>query len=142
MDFESSMSFSGNSSVREWVDTVSEYLLARNDELDAVWPETARRFGILLCSESHVGICSVKTGCGIGNDAIRFNVMPIISVDGFDCKNFDHVLLVTLSKKNLHADSLQATSLVRDFLMCLREKGIAVFASQGQGNGRTWVTIE
>lgn len=121
---------------------MSEFILGGTKELDSLWHETARQIGILLCNANHEGDCSIKTGCGIGNATIRFNVIPIVSADGFNGDGYDHLMLVTPSKKHLKVDEAVATSSIRDFLTFLQEKGIAVFACRGQGNCRTWVAIQ
>lgn len=116
-----------------------DYLIAGSAEVRFIWPGVARECGKLLCSNGHEGNCEWETGCGVGDQMMRFNIMPITSVDGFDSVKFDALFLVTPSKKHLTVDDKIALDSIRDFLECLQEKGIAVFAPQGQGNSRRWI---
>jgi len=118
-----------------------DFLIAGGMELRFVWPEAAIACSQLLCANGHEGNCSWETGCGVGNQSMRFNVMPITSVEGLDSVTFDALYLVTPSKKHLKVNDKIAMQSIRDFLECLQQKGIAVFASQEQGNRRRWVAF-
>jgi len=118
-----------------------DYLIACSTEVLFDWPEVARECSKLLCTTDHEGDCSWETGCGVGDQTMRFNIMPITSVDGLDCVRFDALYLLTPSKMHLNVNDQIALDSIRDFFKCLQEKGIAVFASQGQGNSRKWVAL-
>jgi hypothetical protein len=117
---------------------MSEFLLAGGETLHSVWPEAAVDTGLLLCSNGHNDSCSWQNGCGIGNQTVRYNVIPITSVDGFDSAEFDTLLLVTLSKNNLKVDKAVAESVIQTLLIRLQEKGVAIFESQTVGGQRIW----
>lgn len=118
-----------------------DYLIAGSTEVRFIWPEVARECNKLLCATGHEGNCSWETGCGVGDQTMRFNIIPITSVEGLGSVTFDALFLVTPSKKNLTVDDKIALDSIRDFFECLQEKGIAVFASQGQGTSRKWVAL-
>jgi hypothetical protein len=84
-------------------------------------------------------MCSSKLGCSIGNVNVRFNVIPIVSVQGFDCDEFDCVLLLTPSKKNLDVEVGTAKSTIRNVLIGLQELGVKVFESRTMADQRVWV---
>ena len=117
---------------------MSEFLIAGGEHVHSLWPKAADDSGILLCTNGHHGSCSWENGCSVGNQTVRFNVIPITSVDGFESAEFDTLLLVTLSKKNLNVDSSLAKSVIQPFLFRLQECEVAVFESQKLGNQRIW----
>lgn len=118
-----------------------DFLIAGGTELRVIWPKAALESGQLLCAGGHEGDCSWETGCGVGNQTMRFNIVPITSVEGLDSVNFDSLYLVTPSKKYLSVNDKIALHSIQEFLECLQEKGIAVFSSQEQGVGRRWVAF-
>lgn len=118
---------------------MSDYVIAGDAELRDIWPRVARECNKLLCATGHECNCSWEIGCGVGDQSMRFNIMPINSVDGIDSVTFDALFVVTPSKRHITVNNKIAEESIREFLECLQEKGIAVFASQGQGNSRKWV---
>jgi hypothetical protein len=118
-----------------------EFLLADGEELDALWPEIATQEGLLLCSRIHAGACDLRHGCGVGTQAIRFNVMPIIGVDGFDCDRFRRVYVVHPAKKYMNVDAEIARAVIQPFLARLREHGPLILESRLVNEHRQWVDL-
>jgi hypothetical protein len=119
-----------------------DFLLAGGRELHAIWPEVACECGKLICDQGHDGVCSWEHGCGVGDPALRFHVVPITSVDGLESAGFDALCLVTPSKKHREVDYAIAMASIHDFLRCLQKKGTAIFALEEQGRHRAWIKIE
>ena len=115
-----------------------EFLLSGGKDLNTFWPKAACNADVLLCNKNHSGLCSPKFGCGVGNATIRFNIIPAIGVDGFDCSKFDIVFVLALSKKNLNAESSLAKLAIQPFLINLQRHGISVFESQSLTGTRVW----
>jgi hypothetical protein len=118
-----------------------EFLLADGERLDALWPESAMQEGVLLCSQDHAGGCDMRNGCGVGTQAIRFNVMPIIGVDGFDCDRFRRVCLVIPAKKCMNADAGMARAVIQPFLTSLQKHGVRILESRIVNEHRQWVDL-
>ena len=98
-----------------------DYLIAGSPDIHSIWPETTRQCNKLVCEHGHGGICSWENGCCVGDQTIRFNVIPIANVDGLDSTGFDALFLVTPSKKHLKVDVTLATTSIRNFSTCLQE---------------------
>lgn len=119
---------------------MNDVLLAGTQEVLLRWPEFAAKRGILRCEGNEGRSCSWENGCGIGDDLIRFNLIPITSVDDYDLAEFETVLLVTPSKKSSAASEADSRFLIRDFLLSLQKEGVMVLDSKTSvGGQRTWL---
>jgi hypothetical protein len=120
---------------------VTEYVLIGDNGIHSLWTEAARRCGKMLCSKRHDGDCSWLNGCGIGDENVQCNVIPITSVDGICSEPSDVLLLFTPKKSKATVESAIVESSLCCVLRILEQRGVVVFVSQGVNNQRTWSTF-